>query len=220
MDFVYICKNGDNEELRYSIRSVVKYFKNPNIWVVGGKPDWYSGNFIFVQDIGNKFVNINNAYKAIIKNNKISEDFILMNDDFFILSPKTTEYKFYSGLLQDKIVNHMKQYGNSVYARALKTAVDALKKEGIGSPRNYDIHTPMTFNKAKLAQVIDLSLAPRSVYGNIFIEDGQYMEDVKIYKGTSDINFDSGLISTEDNSFYLIKEYLEEKFKNPTCFEK
>jgi len=48
MDFVYICKDGVNEELKYSIRSVVESFPETNIWVVGGKPDWYTGRDISI----------------------------------------------------------------------------------------------------------------------------------------------------------------------------
>ena len=51
MDFVYICKEGVNEELKYSIRSVVESFPESNIWVVGGKPDWYTGNYIQVNHL-------------------------------------------------------------------------------------------------------------------------------------------------------------------------
>jgi hypothetical protein len=119
MDFVYICRSGQNEELRYSIRSVVKYFKSSEIWVVGGKPDWYSGNYIFVEDIGNKFYNINNCYKNIINDNRISNDFIIMNDDFFLLS-NNNNYRYYDGIMRDKIISHIELHGNSSYARALK----------------------------------------------------------------------------------------------------
>lgn len=217
MDFVYICRDGENEELRYSIRSVLKYFNNASIWVVGGKPDWYSGNFINVPDIGHKFTNINNCYKNIIEEEKISNNFILMNDDFFLLTGKINQH--YSGSLKDKIVKHMDIHGNSSYARALNGAVKALKDRGIDNPRNYDIHTPMTFNKAQLAQVLDLSLAPRSMYGNIFDIGGIEIQDVKVYKNTESIDIDADFISTEDNSFNLVKDYLDSMFFEPSKFE-
>lgn len=219
MDFVYICRSGENEELRYSIRSVLKYFSSASVWVVGGKPLWYSGNYIEVKDSGNKFKNINSCYKNIIDNDNISNDFVLMNDDFFILS-NTDNYKHYDGLLEDKIINHSSIYGNSSYARALRGCLKALKSQGIHNPLNYDVHTPMTFNKANLAKVIDLSLAPRSMYGNMFINDGLEMKDVKIYKNSIDINLNNDFISTEDNSFNLIKDRLDLLFPNPSIFEK
>jgi hypothetical protein len=77
----------------------------------------------------------------------------------------------------------------------------------------------MTLNKALLAQVIDLSTSFRSVYGNLFIKDGIEIDDVKIYKREKDINFDTNFISTEDNSFNLIKDKLEEMFPNTSIYE-
>ncbi len=219
MDCVYICRVGENEELLYSIRSVEKNLPDSNIWVIGGKPNWYIGNYINVADEGGKFQNINKCYKAIIDEEKISEDFILMNDDFFILSP-SNNYKYYSGYLKDKIINHIEINGISSYSRALRTAVEALKRQGINEPLNYDIHTPMAFNKAKLAQVIDLSLAPRSMYGNVFIKDGLNIDDVKVYSYTKKIQLDGNFISTEDDSFLLIKDKIVDIFPNPSKFER
>jgi hypothetical protein len=219
MDFVYICRNGENEELRYSIRSLVKNFDNINLWVVGGKPNWYIGNFIDVYDTGNKFTNINNCYSAILNELKISDEFVLMNDDFFILKPEE-KYEYHSGFLIDKIISHSNQYGNTAYARALNGALRELKKIGVSKPLNYDIHTPMTLKKALLADVLGLSLAPRSMYGNLFIKDSISIDDVKIYKNTTNVGLSGRLISTEDNSFGLIRDMLKETFLDKTQYEK
>ena len=141
-----------------------------------------------------------------------------MNDDFYILKPSKV-YKYFDGLLIDKIDNHSQKYGNSSYARALRGAVKALSSKGICQPLNYEVHMPMALNKAKLAQVLDLSLSPRSLYGNIFISDGVELKDVKIYKDTNNYDMSANLISSEDNSFSLIKDQLHELFSNPSEFE-
>lgn len=219
MDYVYLCREGDNEELRYSIRSVIKNGSPDNIWVVGGKAGWYSGNFIEVSQDKNKFENQVNSLKAICKNNNISDQFVLMNDDFFILS-KDNNYNYYDGLIEDKINSHCAIYGNSSYARTLKGCMKALKRKGIDQPLNYDVHIPMTLNKANLASILDLSLAPRSMYGNLFIDNGINIKDVKIYKDSKDISLQNNFISTEDNSFKLIKEKLQIIFPEPSIFEK
>lgn len=218
MDFVYICRPGENEELRYSIRSLITNYPDANIFIVGGKPDWYSGDYIFVEDKSNKFENINNCYRAILQSNKISNDFILMNDDFFLLS-NIKSFNYYSGNLKDKIISHVKLNGNSSYARALKGAVKELAKLGIEEPKNYDIHTPMAFKKAQLAQVIDLSLAPRSMYGNVFDIGGLDIQDVKVYKDTLNFDLSKEFISTEDNSFKLISHKLATLFPDKSPFE-
>lgn len=216
MDFVYICRNGENEELRYSIRSVLHFYPNAQIHIFGGKPKWYSGNYIEVKDVGNKFNNIDECYKAICNTNL--ETFILMNDDFYIIdNPKG--FMYYDGLLEDKIKRHMSDYGLSKYSRVLSDTNKKLKKMGIDQPLNYDIHTPMIFEKTKLSEVIHLSSAPRSMYGNIFKVGGEKIQDVKVYRGTEQIKASGYFLSSEDNSFDKIKDFLKNKFIIPSYCE-
>ena len=221
MDYVYICRAGDNEELRYSIRSVVKYATYDKIWVIGNKPDWYVGNYIEVNDISQKFENITNCYRILPSIGALSEDFVLMNDDFFILKPLGKMPTFYDGTLANKIDTHMSASGLSKYARVLIKAKKELIKKGIEEPLCYDVHLPMVFNKTMLSYMEYSNDAPRSMYGNIYNVGGIKVNDVKIYKNKNNINIEeSYFISTEDNSFNLIKDKLELLFPNKTIFEK
>ena len=61
MNFIYICRIGENEELRYSVRSVLNSFPEAVIWVIGGKPDWYVGNYIYVDQNNSAF------FKTLLK---------------------------------------------------------------------------------------------------------------------------------------------------------
>lgn len=217
MNFVYICRNGNNEELRYSIRSVLYFYPEANISIFGGKPDWYSGNYTYVKDNWNKFDNITNCYKQIC--NSDLKDFILMNDDFYILSKPENFNYYYDGLLEEKIERHIKNYGLSKYARVLSDADKKLKQMGISNRLNYDVHTPMLFNKDKLSNIVDLSNAPRSMYGNIYNVGGEKIKDIKIYKHTEDIYINEYFLSSEDNSFNKIYNFLNSKFTEPTIYE-
>lgn len=220
MDYVYICREGDNEELRYSIRSVVKNLPEGNIWLIGGKPEWYIGNFIEVKNIGNKFENITQCYYKIINDDRISNNFILMNDDFFAIKKIENIKNYYDGLLEDKIKKHMEINGISSYTFALKTAKKILLKNKIKQIFNYEIHMPMIFDKQKLKKIKDLSLAPRSLYGNLFNIGEESIKDIKIYDKKSDfINFNTDFVSTTDKSFNLIKDKLEILFPNKTKYE-
>lgn len=220
MDYVYICRTGDNEELRYSIRSVVKYATYDNIWVIGNKPDWYKGNYIEVKDIGHKFENITNCYKILPSIGALSEDFVLMNDDFFILKPLGRMPIFYDGTLTNKIDSHTLINGLSKYARILIKAKKELMKNGIEDPLCYEVHMPMVFNKTMLSYMEHTNDAPRSMYGNTYGIGGIKVKDVKIYKNNGRVNIEeSHFISTEDNSFQLIKDKLQEIFSEPSVFE-
>lgn len=217
MKFVYICRDGSNEELRYSIRSVLHFYPDADIHIFGGRPSWYSGKYTEVKDQGNKFDNISECYKEICSSD--IDKFILMNDDFYIINKPESFGYYHDGLLEDKIQRHMDEYGISKYARVLSEANKELKRMGIARPLNYDVHTPMMFEKEKLSKVIGLSDAPRSMYGNIYEVGGEKIKDIKIYKHTESVHINGYFLSSEDNSFKKVLGLLQSKFKDPSPYE-
>lgn len=225
MDVVYVCRAGENEELRYSIRSVLENASVDNVWVIGGKPDWYGGNFVKVRDIGGKFKNIRNCIRVACETPEISEDFILMNDDFFILRNQNLGVYYYGGVLNKRYEEHLKLAGPNEYASLLYRTDAVLKKRGIKDPLNYDIHVHMPINKAKMLQVVHLPYSIRSYYGNIFNVGGIDIEDVKVYshplfqETSAAIDEDTPFISTEDSSITEVMDMLAERFPNPSQYE-
>ena len=228
MDFVYICKPGDNEELRYSIRSVLYSFPDANIWVVGGKPKWYSGNYIPIEQNHHKYANAINNLQAICDSNEISEEFVLMNDDFFIIKKIDKLDQFYNGLLSTKIEKYTAITGSSMYIKKLIMTKTRLVDLGIKNPLDYELHIPMTMEKRKLKDIILKypSCLWRSMYGNIYNVGGSEMEDVKIYINkkhlarSNEITEHSTFLSTEDQAFSLaLDKVLSKMFTDPTTHE-
>lgn len=228
MDFVYICKPGDNEELRYSIRSVLYSFPDANIWLVGGKPKWYSGNYISVEQNHHKYANAINNLHAICDSNEISEEFVLMNDDFFIIKKINRIDYFYNGLLSNKISNYTKITGSSMYIKKLILTRTRLIEYGIENPLDYELHIPMVMEKEKLKHIILKypSCLWRSMYGNIYSVGGNEMEDVKIYTNkkhsarSNEITEHSTFLSTEDQAFSLaFDKVFSRMFTSPTTCE-
>jgi len=221
-----MCREGDNEELRYSIRSVVANVETAgNVWVIGGKPDWYIGNFINVKPVGNAFENVRNNLRHVLNTPEISNDFVLMNDDFFILRKLNSVSVYHGGLLINRSQRHEELAGPNYYATFLRKTDDALRKRGIKQPLNYELHVPMEFNKTKLAETIDLPYKIRSTYGNIHNVGGEEIQDVKIYShprfvgSSSDLENGTPFVSTEDDAFHKIKNYLEDLFPDPSPYE-
>jgi hypothetical protein len=226
MDYVYICRKGDNEELRYSIRSVVKNLPPGNIWVIGYKPKWYTGNFIPVRDTQYKFDNIKKCMSAIVSSDEISDDFVSMHDDFFITKKIDSIPVLHGGLLEDRVSLYQKLAPSSVYTRLLISTHKRLVKLGIPNPLDYDIHVPMVMNKTLLDKVLTMPYLERSNYGNIFGIGGSISNDVKVYsKGrmsSRSYDFLSGesyFLSTEDSSFEKILDMLIEMFPKPSVYE-
>ena len=230
MDFVYICKEGVNEELKYSIRSVVESFADSNIWVVGGKPDWYVGNYIEVHQIHTKYKNAVENLKKICSSPEISNEFILMNDDFYIIKKINRIENFHSGFLLDKINLYQKLNGNSQYTRKLSGTYKKLKALGFENPLDYELHVPMVMEKQKLQEVLNKNdqFLWRSMYGNIFKVGGSEMQDVKVYtRGplvfkSYNLDIDNHTyLSSADSSFDIIwNNILKIQFKQKTKFER
>lgn len=228
MDYVYICRSGDNEELRYSIRSVIANAPDGNVWLVGNKPDWYSGNFIPIKDVGGKFKNIANCLMAAASDDRISEDFVLMHDDFFILEKITNIPTLHGGLLASKIEAYVRLLGPNSYSAALGKANQQLRKLGIGDALDYDIHIPLVINSKKFIQLVpEESLAPMSMYGNLAKIGGTQIRDVKSYSSQRNASRsytynkdNSPYMSTDDRSFNsLYSERLRDQFPEPSPCE-
>jgi hypothetical protein len=230
MDFVYICKDGFNEELKYSIRSVVESFPDSNIWVVGGKPDWYVGNYIQVNQVHTKYKNAAENLKKICSSSEISESFVLMNDDFYIIKKIDNIENYHGGYLLNKINLYQKINGNSNYTRKLAATYKKIIGLGITDPLDYELHIPMIMEKEKLKEVLQYEdkFLWRSMYGNIFNVEGKEMQDVKVYtRGplvfkSYNLNIDQHTyLSSADSSFDIIYDkILKVNFKQKTKFEK
>ena len=230
MDFVYICKDGNNEELRYSIRSVVQSFPDSKIWVVGGKPPWYSGNYIEVSQNLSKYRNAIENLKALCNSENISDKFVLMNDDFYIIKNIDSIKDYHGGPLLEKINLYQKLNSNSNYTRKLAATYKKIKSLGIENPLDYELHIPMVMEKEKLKQTLEhnYQFLWRSIYGNVFNVGGEQMEDVKVYvKGplvlkSYNLKKDDHIyLSSADTSFdILFNNILKKQFTQKTKYEK
>jgi hypothetical protein len=226
MDVVYICRFHDNEELRYSLRSLVNV-NHDNVWLVGGKPLWYTGNYQEVRYTGSKYSHARANLTAIINNPDISDDFILMNDDFYIIKPLGDLGVYNEGLLKDKIEKYNTFGPRSNYTKMLKTTYEYLTNKGILNPLCYDLHVPMIMNKSLLEQALRNQTLWRSTYGNLNNVGGQNIEDVKVYSLIGPepridyLNNPYPFLSSQDDTFQEIKmNVLDKLFKKKSQYEK
>ena len=237
MDVVWICRTGPNEELRYSIRSVAANMPHENIVVVGGKPDWYTGKFIEVNtftDSGhpsrNKYENAKNNIRQVVDNDSISKDFVLMNDDFYVMKPVDQLQYYHGGLLADKIKTHQTFAPGAEYTGVLTRTAQILDAVGIKDPLDYALHIPMMFNRQKLGEVLKQPIASiRTLYGNMYSVGGRQMGDVKVHPKRNQHapepfdykNEDFIFLSTADSTFPAVKRnLLDLVFSKPSKYEK
>jgi len=229
MDFVYVCREGDNEELKYSIRSIEKNMPPGNVWVVGGKPDWYTGNFIPVAQTKKSYANVREQLRVACLNDNITNDFVLMNDDFFVINPVKEIPMWYTGTLVERIrsLQNIKSQ-NAGYIRLLILSNNVIRRSGIADPLDYELHVPMVMNREKLLPVLNSTALWRSHYGNQYNVGGTKHSDIKIHsnetledraKNLIDISTELYICGSDYNFEFLKNTVLDKLFPEPSKYE-
>jgi hypothetical protein len=188
VDIVYILGTGSrwhNNEIRYSIRSLEKFAPHHGrIFVVGELPEWLTGvtHIKAADSERNKIMNARNKYLAAASDPRVSAEFVLMNDDFFLTKEVEKWVTYSRGKLDALIKRHPTQDG--YYYRSLTDTKKKLDAMGITDPTDYEVHCPMIFNKEKLLGVIgmvgsDKAYSIRTCYGNLADVEAKKTVDFK-----------------------------------------
>ena len=230
-DIVYFVKDGDvNEELVYSIRSVVENFPHRKIWIYGGKPkNIKEGHYVPFKQFGEtKWDKVKGMFASVCLNSEITDDFFLFNDDFFVIN-KVDKFEIYCRCpLPEHIVTIEQAYNDAptLYTKQLRRTYYRLVELGMPT-MSYELHMPMLFNKARLLQTIGAFSdyhCTRSLYGNYFNIGGIQHADVKVYDKSKQ-NFDENFyyLSTDDNAWIKdvvgVKSFIQKKFPNKSEYE-
>jgi len=223
-DVVYILKNDiKSDELRYSLRSVCENFPCGKIVFVGGCPKDLTPDLYIPhqQEGGLKWQRAVSSMKKAFVDDRISDEFFLFNDDFFVLRPiDTTAFvNFTTGTLERRVKELEENINrHSSYSNGLKNLKFLLRTNGCDG-MSFALHMPFLVDKYKAMELMGRfpdTYMFRSLYGNIF--DIPYIKhnDVKVYSNDKLPEFDDYL-STSDEAFKngLIGEFIRNKFPNP-----
>lgn len=175
MDAVYILGGGslaEDEEILYSARSLCKNMLDlRDVYVVGAYPKHLPGA-IHVQHDDVEDQGWKNVYHKICKAcsiENLSEEFLLMNDDFFMLSEFTgADFPFY----------------------ALKNS-----NGGTCGPHAFQVHAPMRLSKEHFLKMPfntqqHACRSFRSFYGNFYGAPPKFVEDCIVQVGENVPDFD------------------------------
>lgn len=231
IDIVYFVREGDdNEELRYSLRTL-NNIPHRKVHMVGYKPNWVVNvNHIEVtQDRGGKNLNTTYNMEVAANNYDVTENFILMNDDFFIMKRLSELPRLNRGWVTE-VEKRYKQF-DSQYYRGMVDTREYMEKLGLENPISYELHIPMLFNKSNILNMLTqyyrdeppvAILHKRSLYGNMFNYGGKTVEDVKVYNIDGTFDKDSTFLSTDDSIWddSLVGKFIRSKFPNKCKYEK
>ena len=232
MDILYTLKCGSNcDELTYSLRTL-RNIPHERVFIVGDCPDNIRKDKVVhipTVQTGTKWKNSMHNFRTACTDNRLSEDFILMNDDFFILRPITEKDLLVRwGTMQAVHDLYFKKHGKETnWMRGMRETAELLKKRGISDPVCYDLHTPMILNKRKFLQLFELDgvkdidvLHARSLYGNLYGVGGTYMDDVKyLAEGDFDPKKYDKFVSCSNVGFLKMKDFLAGKFNTKSEYE-
>ena len=227
-DIVFILQNDyKRDEIIYSIRSICENFPYRKIWIYGGVPENILPDCVvpFEQKGVNKWERVNHTLRAICKNDEITPDFWLFNDDFFIMKKVRKMDTMIDGTLWARANRISERYAgrDSNYSKMLKETARVLRDRGYDR-LNYALHVPMLINREKgLETLKEFKGYPmfRSLYGNHHKIKAVMADDVKImdllYKPTGKEKF----ISTDDKCFDegLTGEYIRQAFPDKCKYE-
>jgi hypothetical protein len=244
-DLVYIVRSGDeNEELRTSLRSIEKYApKHDGIVIVGYKPTWLNDKITYIPTNQTSrlegWLNAKLNLLVACKSPKISDNFILMNDDFIATRP-ITDWNESLLKVKNTIPEQITEYNNiqlnSRYTRAFAQTLSLLRQlKGDLDFYNYELHIPMIINKRKFLDLLkDTRIANamsnvvtlyRSIYGNMYsVEFNEIMEDVKFYDNDPK-EIATEWISTFDNwigdptTYPVLNKFIDDNFPEKSSFE-
>ncbi len=228
LDIIYFVKDGhfDNKELRLSLRSVDANMPHRRVWIFGGCPvNVVPDVRVRVDQIGKtKWDKVRAMFRMACENKEITDNFILFNDDFYVMKPTSKIETLYRCTL-DKHIEILKNSCNgkmNEYTRLLKNARDMLGENSL----SYELHTPFIFNKKKLLNILDKypdMHCMRTMYGNLYKIGGTQSSDVKMftynpgfdYKKTRFLSTDDGMVNINNDAW----RYLRAQFPRKSRFE-
>lgn len=227
-DIVYFVKECQvNDELRYSLRSVVKNFPYRKVWFYGGRPRALTPDeHVWVhQNEPTKWRNVTAMIRMACENPEITDDWWLFNDDFFVMKSTKGIAAPYAGDLYKHIVEIENRHGmaSTGYTKELRSTAQELERRGL-TTLNYAVHMPILINKEKALRTLrefpDYPMF-RSLYGNLNGIGGELVKDNKCARMVADFDEEAVFLSTADNAFIMGKvgEFIREAFPDRCKYE-
>ena len=164
--WVYYHNAAKNDELRFSMRSVLANFKGTaKISLVGDAPPWYCGHHIPVERVAgpNNYRTFRDSFNKVLtaaNSPEIENDFVWCMDDVYFLNPFTEE--------QLRQPRHMGRICERTAARLKGNKWQRLKRRtaervGLGC-FDYATHLPHVLNQERFLAMVDKYNMPQELY--------------------------------------------------------
>jgi hypothetical protein len=235
VDVVYLLSKGSqwqDNEIRYSLRSLEKHLKNyRNVYIVGYRPPFLNDKAIeipFKDFYSNRSRNIMAKIHRAASDTRVTQKFILFNDDYFLLQDvEAPEYPYYFNNSLE--ITAARQYNS--YKKYVDATLKILKENNLPTV-HFDLHCPIIYDKFKFKKMVDHynwniphGYIVKSMYCNHFGITGVQREDHKInypYRANmlDDMNYNKEMFSISDKALtHSMKAYIMKKYPEKSTFE-
>ena len=228
MDIVFTFKfdpHTKNRQLIYSLRSIEKHLKGNigTVFVIGADPELNNVIHIPATDLKSAAINIKDKLLIACNHPGISEDFLYVADDHYLVADVDIEsYPVYSsGTLANLSRTQRGAYKQNV--------IETMKY--IPSGKNYNVHSPIIYNKQKLKDIIEetdwqpFGLLIKSLYCNRLELRGHEMSDCKISRDISPTEMKSRIANRpffstgRESTMRYLKQFMDELYPIPSKYE-
>lgn len=227
MDAVYILKDGDIPELRYSLRSLYENVLHQEVFLVGGKPWWVENVTHIPNDQqSTAYTSTRSHIRKACLDPRISDPFMLWNDDFYAMNYVGDLEPLHRGPLVDVVAHY--EGVNSPWVKGMRETYEFLRKaDWISEPLSYDLHVPLIVHKKDMLEALNIAqsfksdaVQVRTIYGNITDLGGEQIEDPKVLHRKA--KFPTGdWMSSSDNTYRsTVEPVLRYSFPVPCFHEK
>lgn len=222
-----------NEELRWSLRAL-SHLPHDRVWVAGYRPRFLAKNVGHVavnQRPGRRYENSTANLLAACEHPEVSDEFIFMQDDVFVMRPMEEVPTLHRGPLSE-VTDYYTQKGSVNYLRGMKETARMLEFLGIKDILSYELHAPMVLSKRLMAEAIRTSLSrplfdtrcfhKRTFYGNRYQVGGEQTHDFKVFGRTQEWSEEWPFLSTTDRSFAKdpVGKHIQARFPEPSPYER
>lgn len=227
-DLVYVLGKGslwNNNELRYSLRSVEKHLSGVGrVFIVGECPPFLTNvTHIKASDDKKAIPDTNIMHKIWMacSNPEISETFLFLNDDHYLLQDfEADKFPYY---YHKTIVEYVKKRGHDGYGKRCENTQKSLENRN-KSTKYFDLHYPILYSKtAFIKHVVNAydhskkdGMILKSLYANGLQIEGTEIQDCKI---PHLLLKDLPCYSTYPTVSAGAQKFLKEMFPNKSRFE-
>lgn len=227
MDVVYTNRDGENPELRYSLRTLQNVTYD-EVWIFGGAPSWVNPgmvNFHRRMQLGSPYSSTRAHIAAACNTKAVSDPFLLWNDDFYAMREIGEVPAMHRGSLS--AMEERFSTVKTLWAKGLRETVSMIAKRGITDPLSYDLHAPLIIHKAPMLEALRWAresrtdaIHLRTLYGNLANLRGVETHDPKLTRKTDRFPVGPWLSSGDDTFRSTVEPVLRYLFPDPSPYEK